>query len=191
MSQPQTAPSTGRIALALGIVGLIIGATALGFAVYIGFSQLPSQLSAATANIPCATANQCNKTIRFDWFLSNQTGQDRFYSSEITLLQGDNVTLLLITNDTTDAHTFTMGLGLRGFSGSVIFQMNNSWTGLSSGDLVKQVNGNFTGGPTGCTDSNGQDITCNTQKADTGTGPNGACNNTALNPPPCDLWSVG
>ncbi len=197
MSQSQTPASTGRIALALGIVALVIGATALGFAVYLGYSQLPSQLSAATANKPCATANQCNKTIIIDWFLSNQTGQDRFYPSQITVLQGDNVTIMLVTNDTTDAHTFTMGLGLRGFSGTAIFQMNNSWTGLSSGDLITPGNSFFAGGPTGCMDNNGQPITCDTHKADDtalgGTGPNGACDNTANNGNgiPCDLWSIG
>ncbi|MBO0888099.1 hypothetical protein J2P12_03270 [Candidatus Bathyarchaeota archaeon] len=197
MSQSQAAPSTGRVALALGIVALIIGATALGFAVYIGYSQLPSQLSSLTANKTCAAPNDCNKTIIIDWFLSNQTGQDRFYPNQITVLQGDNVTIMLVTNDTTDAHTFTMGLGLRGYPGSIFFQMNNSWTGLSSGDLVPFPNDNITGRPDGCQDSNGQSITCNTFKADDtsigGTGPSGACNNTANggNGIPCDLWSIG
>jgi len=111
---------------------------------------------------------------------------------------------MFITNDTTDAHTFTLNLGLRGFSSSTLFQLNNSWTGLSSGDFILPgtpgYNLNFTGKPDGCTDNNGGAVACNTQKMDDtangGTGPSGACNNTLENPPtssapPCDLWSIG
>src|SRR5438046_1715285 len=205
MSQSQAASSTGRTALAIGVVALIIGASALGYAVYLGLSQLPSQLSSVSVDKPCSTAQPCaNKTFRVDWFLSNQTGQDRFYPSDITVLQGDNITIILVTNDTTDAHTFTINLGLRGFSSSTFFQLNNSWTGLSSGDFITPgtpgYNLNFTGKPDGCMDNNGNTVACNTQKMDDtangGTGPNGDCNNTLENPPtssapPCDLWSVG
>ncbi len=136
MSQSQTASSTGRTALALGVVALIIGASALGYAVYLGLSQLPSELSAVTANVTCSTSQPCaKKTIRVDWTLDD-SGQDRFNPQYITVLQGDNLTIMFITNDTTDAHTFTLSLGLRGFSSSALFQLNNSWTGLSSGDFI-------------------------------------------------------
>ena len=203
MSQSQTA-STGRTALAIGVVALIIGASALGYAVYLGLSQLPSQLSAVTVNVPCSTSQPCaNKTIRIDWTLDD-SGQDRFNPQYATVIQGDNLTIMFITNDTTDAHTFTLNLGLRGFSSSTLFQLNNSWTGLSSGDFILPgtpgYNLNFTGKPDGCTDNNGGAVACNTQKMDDtangGTGPNGACNNTLENPPtssapPCDLWSIG
>ncbi len=194
MSQSKTA-STGRTALAIGVVALIIGASALGYAVYLGLSQLPSQLSAVTANVTCSTSNPCaNKTIRVDWTLDD-TDQDRFNPQYITVLQGDNLTIMLITNDTTDAHTFTLGLGLRGFSSSTLFQLNNSWIGLSSGDFIQPgtpgYNLNFPGKPDGCTDNNGNTVACNTQKADTGTGSTGNCDNTAPNPPRCDLWSIG
>ena len=204
MSQSQTASSTGRTALALGVVALIIGASALGYAVYVGLSQLPSELSAATVNVPCSTSQPCaDKTIRIDWTLDN-TDQDRFNPQYITVVQGDNLTIILITNDTTDAHTFTINLGLRGFSSSTLFQLNNSWTGLSSGGFITPgtpgYNLNFTGKPDGCMDNNGNTVACNTQKMDDsangGTGPNGDCNNYLENPPtssapPCDLWSIG
>src|SRR6267378_3933370 len=112
MSQSQTAPSTGRAALAVGVVALVIGASALGYAVYVGLSQLPSELSAATIDIPCSTSQPCaDKTIRIDWTLDD-TGQDRFNPQYISVVQGDNLTIMLITNDTTDAHTFTINLGL-------------------------------------------------------------------------------
>ncbi len=203
MSQSQTA-ATGRTALAIGVVALIIGASALGYAVYLGLSQLPSELSAVTVNVPCSTSQPCaNKTIRVDWTLDD-SGQDRFNPQYATVIQGDNLTIMFITNDTTDAHTFTLNLGLRGFSSSTLFQLNNSWTGLSSGDFILPgtpgYNLNFTGKPDGCTDNNGGAVACNTQKMDDtangGTGPSGACNNTLENPPtssapPCDLWSIG
>jgi len=190
--------------LALGVVALIIGASALGYAVYLGLSQLPSQLSAVTVNVPCSTSQPCaDKTIRIDWTLDD-SGQDRYNPQYVTVVQGDNLTIILITNDTTDAHTFTINLGLRGFSSSTFFQLNNSWTGLSSGSFITAgtpgYNLNFTGKPDGCMDNNGNTVACNTQKMDDtangGTGPNGDCNNTLENPPtssapPCDLWSVG
>ena len=199
MSQSQTAPSTGRAALALGVVALVIGASALGYAVYLGLSQLPTQLSAITVNVPCSTSQPCaDKTIRIDWTLDD-SGQDRYNPQYVTVVQGDNLTIILITNDTTDAHTFTINLGLRGFSSSTFFQLNNSWTGLSSGGFITPgtpgYNLNFTGKPDGCNDNNGNTIACNTQKQDDtangGTGPSGACNNTASTPPPCNLWSTG
>jgi len=204
MSQSQTASSTGRTALALGVVALIIGASALGYAVYLGLSQLPSELSAVTANVTCSTSQPCaKKTVRVDWTLDD-SGQDRFNPQYITVLQGDNLTIMFITNDTTYAHTFTLSLGLRGFSSSALFQLNNSWTGLSSGDFITPgtpgYNLNFTGKPDGCRDNGDNPVACNTQKMDDtangGTGPNGACNNTLENPPtstapPCNLWSIG
>jgi len=204
MSQSQTSSSTGRTALTVGVVALISGASALGYAVYLGLSQLPSQLSAVTVNVPCSTSQPCaDKTIRIDWTLDD-SGQDRYNPQYVTVVQGDNLTIILITNDTTDAHTFTINLGLRGFSSSTFFQLNNSWTGLSSGGFITPgtpgYNLNFTGKPDGCMDNNGNTVACNTQKMDDtangGTGPNGACNNTLENPPassapPCDLWSIG
>ena len=190
--------------MTVGVVALIIGASALGYAVYLGLSQLPSQLSAVTVNVPCSTSQPCaDKTIRIDWTLDD-SGQDRYNPQYVTVVQGDNLTIILITNDTTDAHTFTINLGLRGFSSSTFFQLNNSWTGLSSGGFITPgtpgYNLNFTGKPDGCMDNNGNTVACNTQKMDDtangGTGPNGDCNNTLENPPtssapPCDLWSVG
>src|SRR6266700_4147823 len=191
MSQSQTASSTGRTALALGVVALIIGASALGYAVYLGLSQLPSELSAATVNVPCSTSQPyADKTIRIDWTLDD-SGQDRFNPQYITVIQGDNLTIIFNTNDTTDAHTFTINLGLRGFSSSTFFQLNNSWTGLSSGDFITPgtpgYNLNFTGKPDGCQDNNGSTVACNTQKQDdTANGGTGSTVSTTRK----EAWSV-
>ena len=195
MSQSQTASSTGRTALALGVVALIIGASALGYAVYLGLSQLPSQLSAITVNVPCSTSQPCaDKTFRIDWFNDPASAQDRFYPSDSTFIQGDNITIIFVTNDTTDAHTFTLGLGLRGLPSSAVFQLNNSWIGLSAGPFVTNPNDNFTEKPDGCKDNNGNDVACNTQRA--ASDPTGNCDNKLENPPissapPCNLWSTG
>ena len=220
MSQPQTpaAPqNTARLALALGIVGLILGASGLGYALYLGLSQVPSQLS----SLPQVNQRPGQKTIRVEWTTSLNAKQDRFYPNSFTVNQGDNVTIILITNDTSDGHTFTMNLALRGLT-SVNFQLNNSWKGLTSGPYIKPfhpatgtspggapngldcclANGgrynpeaNFTGPPTGCTDQNGASYTCNTQIMAGET-----CNAFATitpgpgpvgnNQPPCDLWST-
>src|SRR5438105_14476575 len=115
MSQSQTASSTGRAALALGVVALIIAASAVRYAVYLGLSKLPSQLSAVTVNVPCSTSQPCaDKTIRIDWTLDD-SGQDRYNPQYVTVVQGDNLTIILITNDTTDAHTFTINLDSEAF----------------------------------------------------------------------------
>ena len=185
---PQASSSIGRIALAIGIVGLVLGASGLGYAVYLGQSQIPSQLSSVSVNV-----KPSDKTIRVEWTTAFDAGQDRFEPQYITVAQGDNLTIILITNDTGDAHTFTIGLALRNLGTTAQFVLNNSWIGLQSGQYVTGPahNANFTGKPTGCFDQNGQSVTCSTQKADSGTGATGNCNNTATTPPKCDLWSIG
>jgi plastocyanin len=202
LSQSQSAissgSSTGRIALVVGIIGLVLGASGLGYAVYLGQSQLPSQLSTAVVNV-----TPSGKNIRIEWTTAFDAGQDRFEPQYITVAQGDNLNITLITNDTSDAHTFTIGLALRGLTGTTAqFVLNNSWIGLSSGPYLTSKNANFTGKPTGCTDNTGNALNgngvCDTKKAGLGTGkdhtdtgPTGACNNTATTPPDCDLWSTG
>jgi plastocyanin len=206
-SQPSapTASSTGRIALAIGIVGLVLGASGLGYAVYLGQSQIPSQISTLSVNV-----KPSDKTIRVEWETALNSGQDRFFPEFITVVQGDNLTIVLITNDTSDGHTFTIGLGMRNLPTSAVFQLNNSWTGQTTGPYIKPfhpapngldcclANGgrynpefNFTGIPTGCTDQNGNSYTCNTKN--TGGGSTYACNAYAPStaPVPCSQWSSG
>src|SRR5947208_1386185 len=186
---PQASSSTGRMALAIGIVALVLGASGLGYAVYLGQSQIPSQLSSLAVNV-----KPSDKTIRVEWTTAFDAGQDRFEPQYITVAQGDNVTIMLITNDTGDAHTFTIGLGaLRNLGTTSEFVLNNSWIGLQSGQYItgSAHNAYFAGKPTGCYDQNGQSVTCSTQKAASGTGPDGICDNTATTPPACDLWSIG
>jgi len=168
MSQPQsgtpsTSSSTGRIALAIGIVGLVLGASGLGYAVYLGQSQIPSQISPLSVTVPLPS----NKIFKVDWFNDEASGQDRFFPEFITVAQGENVTIIFITNDTGDAHTFTIGLGLRGLPGSAQFVLNNSAAGLSSGPyLVPRET--FTAGPgNSCTDQNGNPYTCKIQQTGT------------------------
>ena len=179
----QASSSTGRMALAIGIVALVLGASGLGYAVYLGQSQIPSQLSSLAVNV-----KPSDKTIRVEWTTAFDAGQDRFEPQYITVAQGDNVTIMLITNDTGDAHTFTIGLALRNLGTTAQFVLNNSWIGLQSGQYITGPEHNpfFAGKPTGCYDQNGQSVTCNTQKAEAGN-----CDNTAASPPACDLWSIG
>src|SRR5881628_306721 len=137
----QASSSTGRMALAIGIVALVLGASGLGYAVYLGQSQIPSQLSSLAVNV-----KPSDKTIRVEWTTAFDAGQDRFEPQYITVAQGDNVTIMLITNDTGDAHTFTIGLALRGFQ-SAKFQLNNSAAGLESGPFTDPPDEMFTGPP--------------------------------------------
>ena len=152
----------GRISLVIGIVGLVLGASGLGYAVYLGQSQIPSQVSALSVNI-----TPSNKVFRVDWFNDPASAQDRFFPEFITVAQGDNVTIVFITNDTGDAHTFTIGLALRNLPGSAQFVLNNSAAGLSSGPYIvpREI---FTGGPgSSCFDQNGNAYACNIQQTGT------------------------
>ena len=140
----QASSSTGRMALAIGIVGLVLGASGLGYALYLGQSQIPSQLSSVSVNV-----KPSDKTIRVEWTTAFDAGQDRFEPQYITVAQGDTLTIILITNDTGDAHTFTIGLALRNLGTTAQFVLNNSWIGLQSGQYVTGPahNANFTGKP--------------------------------------------
>jgi plastocyanin len=219
MSQTQTAaPSTARIALALGIVGLVLGAAALGYAVYLGLSQFPSQISAVSIDQSCSTSSPCaTENIKVEWETALNSGQDRFYPNYITVIQGDNLTITFITNDTSDGHSLELPLSIVGLPSSSLFILNNSWTGLTSGPYIgypnlvhPAVNGidcclanggnynpqdNFTGFPTGCQDRNGNTLTCNTQNAG---GTSYRCDayqpietHNATNTKSCSLWSSG
>jgi hypothetical protein len=223
MSQTQpAAPSTGRIALALGIVGLILGASALGYAVYLGLSVVPSQISAVSVDQPCSTSAPCggSTNIRVEWETKLNSGQDRFFPNYITVIQGNNVTITFITNDTSDGHSLELPLSVVGLPSSSLLILNNSWTGQTSGPYIGVsptgtavgvhptpngldcclANGspynpqdNFTGPPTGCTDHNGNALSCNTQNAG---GSGYKCNaftpiiqNNPNASTACNLWS--
>jgi plastocyanin len=164
MSHSQSGTSLGRIALAVGIVGLVLGASGLGYAVYLGQTQIPTQVSALSVNVAPS-----NKVLRVDWFNDRATAQDRFFPEFITVAQGDNVTIIFITNDTGDAHTFTIGLAFRNLPGSAQFVLNNSAAGLSSGPFIVPQE-TFTGGPgSSCSDRNGNAYACNIQPEGTPT----------------------
>ena len=147
-----------------------------------------ASLNQSLQSLPQVNQAPRNVAIIAEWVNTFNSNQDRFYPEYITVAQGDSVSLVFISNDTSDAHTFTISLSFRGLTGAA-FQLNNSWTGLSSGPFLIPANTNFTGRPTGCTDQNGISVTCNTQKASSG--PTADCNNTAAIQPPCDLWSTG
>lgn len=149
--------------MAIGIIALVIGAIALGYAVYLGQSQVPSQISAVSVNV-----KPSDKTINIDWTLDD-TGMDRYNPQYVTVAQGDNLTIVLITNDTGDAHTFTIGLGLVGLP-SAKFQLNNSAADLESGPYTNPPDVVFTGPPgNSCYDNTGTQYNCNTQEMGTPT----------------------
>jgi plastocyanin len=149
--QPSKAPSGSRTALAVAIVALILGAGGLGYAVYLGLSQVPSQFS----SFPVVNESVANRSITIEWVSKFDSGKDRFVPGFITIAQGDTVTLTFISNDTGDAHTFTLTLptSVPGF-----FQLNNSAAGLTN-FLTKAK---FTGPAGGCTDQNARTVACKT-----------------------------
>ena len=181
----QASSSTGRMALAIGIVGLVLGASGLGYAVYLGQSQIPSQLSSLAVSV-----TPSDKAIRVEWTTAFEATQDRFEPQYITVAQGDNLTIILITNDTIDAHTFTIGLALRGLPGSAQFVLNNSANGLTSGPFLTPMEV-FTAGPgQSCSDRNGNTYACNTKQYGVFSGTNGF-GNTVSGAPGYNITSTG
>ena len=174
--------SVTNLALAVGIIGLILGGAGFAYAVYIG------QTSASASSLPSVNEKPTNVTVRVEWLNVLNSGQDRFNPDFFTVAQGDTVIIIFETNDTTDAHTFTLGLTVGGFSGAQ-FVLNNSWPGVTSGPYIKNLTPlgnpkfNYTQFPTDCTNGTGTPVPCNTQNS-----PQDLCNPSAtppVNPPAC------
>ena len=151
MSQPQSSGmSSARTAMAIAIVGVVLGASGLGYAVYLGVFSVPNQFSTfPSINQPHQTWN-----VTLDWVSTYDSGQDRFAPEYITIAQGDTVNLRFISNDTDDGHTFTMKLP------TGIFQLNNSVIGQVN--VLTQPETTFTTSAANCSDQNGSPVTCQT-----------------------------
>jgi plastocyanin len=99
-----------KAALALAIIAIILalGAFVTFFTVPTGASSSSvSNLKAQISGIANVNATPTTRLVRVDWCNTDNTGQDRFCPSQITVNQGDIVVILFEHNDT-DAHTFTM-----------------------------------------------------------------------------------
>lgn len=135
----------GRAALAVAVIAIIIGAGALVFA-YTNQSNQSNQLNGlqttlSTVNGRISNVASVNETpsaiaFRVEWCNSDPTGQDRFCPPLIVVPQGDIVQIMFLTNDSSDAHTFT--LLPPGYS----FQLNNTYGAPnSSGNFSTSGNG--------------------------------------------------
>ncbi len=138
-------PGVGRAALALAVIAIIIGAGAFAYA-YSNMSGASNQINGLQTTISTlngkisnvATVNLQPTTIAFrvNWCNTDPTGQDRFCPPSIIVPQGYTVQILFETNDTSDAHTFT--LLPPGYS----FQLNNTYGAPnSSGNFSTAGNG--------------------------------------------------
>lgn len=125
--------STGKAALAVAVIALVVGA-----GVYMGMSSsvsdqanqissLSSELAALQGKPPAASINAPPGVIayRVDWTNTDPTGQDRFFPNVIVVPQGDIVQVLFEHNDT-DAHTFTIYATQTPYG----FQINATITGM-------------------------------------------------------------
>ena len=184
---PKPTQSLARLALVIAIIGLILGGGALAYVIY--EAQTGGFASQGTGiNVKPST----QRTIHIDWTNTDPTALDRFFPNEITVFQGDNITIIFSTNDTSDGHSFTVGLNLRGIIGSAQFQLNNSWVGQWSGPYTKIPFVNFTGPATGCSDQNGAIYVCSQtlHNVNATTTPGYRCNAT-ISTTRCNLWSTG
>ncbi len=159
-TQTTTGPKGSQAALVIGIIGVILGAAALGYSVYLGQTQVPSQIS----SLPQINQRpESNRTILLDWVSSYDSGLDRFAPPFITIAQGDTVFLTFVSNDTDDGHTFTMSCTFsRGCPANGQFRMNASITGQINA-VTEFV---FTGTARSCLDQNGAAVpNCDSQSS--------------------------
>ena len=149
---PTYAASSGlaKAAIALAIIAIILalGAFVTFFTVPTGASSgSVSSLNNKISGIASVNATPSTVFLRVDWCNTDNTGQDRFCPSQITVDQGDIVVILFEHNDT-DAHTFTI-------ISTYNFQINNTfgepgYTAINSTSFANGMhnfltNGNFTG----------------------------------------------
>jgi plastocyanin len=144
----EAAPKGFGVSLAVGVIAMFLAIASIAFA-YLGASGPVSSLqgqvstiqtqinSLATKPAP-ATLNVKPGTIAFrvEWCNTDNTGQDRFCPPTIVVPQGDIVQIMFLTNDTSDAHTFTL------IKGGYSFQLNNTYGAPgSSGNFTTKANG--------------------------------------------------
>jgi plastocyanin len=109
---PTYAGSSGlaKAAIALAIIAIILalGAFVTFFTVPTGASSSSvSSLNSKISGIASVNATPSTVFVRVDWCNTDNTGQDRFCPSQITVDQGDIVAIVFEHNDT-DAHTLTI-----------------------------------------------------------------------------------
>jgi hypothetical protein len=113
-----------RVALTVGIIGLLLGGAALGYALYTGLSQFPSQLSSLTVNQTPQTRN-----VIIEWEATLPSLQDRWLPQAIVVNQGDTMNVTLEVNDTDGAHTFTIYAPTGPNGATQLTQLNSSVLG--------------------------------------------------------------
>jgi plastocyanin len=139
-----------KAAIALAIIAIILalGAFITFFTVPTGASSSSvSSLNSKIAGIASVNATPSTVFLRVDWCNTDNTGQDRFCPSQITVNQGDIVVILFEHNDT-DAHTFTItstySFQINATFGKPGYTVINS-TRFANGMHNFLTNGNFTG----------------------------------------------
>ena len=139
-----TGSGVAKAALAVAIIAILVSAGTLAAVIAVSgqVSTLSSKPSGTTtSSIPAAVAggefNQTPSAVAYkvDWCNTDNSGQDRFCPNQLTVVQGDVVEILFISNDT-DIHTFTL------VTPPYNFQINATAPGMH--DFL--TNGNVAGG---------------------------------------------
>jgi plastocyanin len=165
-----------RVALTAGIIGLILGGAALGYALYTGLSQFPSQLSSLTVNQAPQTRN-----VVIEWEATLPSLQDRWFPQAIVVNQGDTMNVTLEVNDTDGAHTFTIYAPTGSNGATQLTQLNSSvlgqWIYYPPKESGPMYGTEVTQKASGCY-TMGTPVTCNTV---------GGCafNGVPYSPPKC------
>jgi hypothetical protein len=181
----ESAPRGYGLALSIGVVAVLLGAAAISIA-YLGagapvaslssqissqqseISSLQSQVSALPSSIHIpGQVNQPpqNRTIFIEWEATLPTLQDRWFPQVIVANQGDTLNLIVESNDTDGAHTFTINTPTGTGGALQETQLNMSWVGqwkyFPPQEAGPQFGTKITGPDTGCM-TMGQSVPCNT-----------------------------
>jgi plastocyanin len=164
MSEKKSSPSA-TTALAVAVIALIVGLAAIAIpliapatpsapaASSVQLTALQGQLSQLQSQVnslPTVNEKPTTRNIVVEWTLL-ASDQDRYDPSLIVVNQGDTVDMVFESNDTGDAHTFTVLLP------DGLFQLNVSAPGLNNFLTDQPIPG-----PASDCMSKGSSVPCNT-----------------------------
>jgi plastocyanin len=170
------APPKGfGLSLAVAVVALFLAVGAIAFA-YVGSSsqvstlqsevgQLQSQVGKIPTSLSVINATPITRNILVEWEATLPSLQDRWLPQMLVINQGDSIHLLVESNDTDGAHTWTIEAPTGPGGALQETQLNVSvvgqWMYFPPREAGPQFGTEIKGPATGCVTMN-QNVTCNT-----------------------------
>jgi plastocyanin len=170
------APPRGYgVTLAVALVALFVAVGTLGYS-YVGTSSpvnslqgqvstIQSELSTVGGSLPGVNQAPQTRNIIVEWEATLPTQQDRWFPQTIVVNQGDSINLLVESNDTDGAHTWTIEAPTGPGGQLQLTQLNVSvigqWKYFPPKEAGPQFGTEVTSAATGCVTMD-QNVSCNT-----------------------------